>query len=324
MKKILLIIPYFGNLNASGYFQVFLESCAFNETVQFLLLTDDRTKYDYPANMLVQYTTLAELKDRFQAYFDFPISLERAYKLCDYKLAYGELFSDEIEGYDCWGFCDTDMIFGNLRKFITDEQIEQYGRLYTRGHLSIFRCDVPRDFYKLQFSGMPSYQDVLSSSDSYSYDEWINRNDEHDALKHTGYRVYFNLDNMDIAPPGRSNPVAFRRAESSRDPEISANEKRISKMILYFEKGKLYRLGITDKKYLLKNEVLYAHFQKRKMRVVGDLSASTFVVAPNYLKKMGKMPHSIWQLRRLNLHATGFAFFTKALKNKMPKHARRK
>lgn len=40
------------------------------------------------------------MKERIQRIFDFPISLERPYKLCDYKPSYGEVFKDELAGYD--------------------------------------------------------------------------------------------------------------------------------------------------------------------------------------------------------------------------------
>ena len=32
--------------------------------------------------------------------------------MCDYKVAYGEMFQDYIKEYDFWGHCDMDMIFG--------------------------------------------------------------------------------------------------------------------------------------------------------------------------------------------------------------------
>ena len=59
------------------------------------------------------------MKERIQRIFDFPISLERPYKLCDYKPSYGEVFKDELAGYDFWGNCDIDLVWGNIKKNFT-------------------------------------------------------------------------------------------------------------------------------------------------------------------------------------------------------------
>ena len=137
MKRIAFIIPYFGKFNS--YFELFLKSCEYNSTVDFLLFTDNKEKYNYPANVKVHYTTLQKLKNEFQNKIDFLISLDRPYKLCDYKPLYGHLFADYLTGYDFWGFCDTDLIFGNIRKFYTDEMLDRYDKIGIFGHASIIR-----------------------------------------------------------------------------------------------------------------------------------------------------------------------------------------
>ena len=81
MKSIALILPYFGNLNRSGYFELFLESCKNNPTIDFLIYTDDRTQYDYSKNVKVKYTTFEGLKEKIQRLYEFPINLNHAYKL---------------------------------------------------------------------------------------------------------------------------------------------------------------------------------------------------------------------------------------------------
>ena len=42
--------------------------------------------------------TFESLRNRIQKLYDFKISLEKPYKLCDYKPAYGEIFKPEISG----------------------------------------------------------------------------------------------------------------------------------------------------------------------------------------------------------------------------------
>ena len=102
MKKIAYILPYFGHLPKE--FGFWLISCQMNPTVDWLLFTDDRTKFNYPPNVKVTYCTFEDIKNKAQACFDFQIVLDRPYKLCDYKAAYGDIFKTELTGYDYWGY----------------------------------------------------------------------------------------------------------------------------------------------------------------------------------------------------------------------------
>ena len=93
MKRILFICPYFGNLPIA-HMKLWLLSCELNPTIDWLILTDDHTQeLSFPSNVKVIYTTLDEIKQQAQKLFDFPIYLDRPYKLCDYKPAYCYIFS---------------------------------------------------------------------------------------------------------------------------------------------------------------------------------------------------------------------------------------
>ena len=47
MKKCVFILPYFGKFN--NYFGLFLKSCGKNTEYNWLILTDDKEKYNYPS-----------------------------------------------------------------------------------------------------------------------------------------------------------------------------------------------------------------------------------------------------------------------------------
>ena len=137
MKRIAFICPYFGKLPA--HCQLWLNSCAKNPDITWFLITDDRRQFDYPTNIIVQYTTLEELKEQYQKKFDFEISLKGVYKLGDYKPLFGFLHEELIEGYDAWGHIDVpDEIYGDIRHFVTDELLDQYDKLMFFGHMCIF------------------------------------------------------------------------------------------------------------------------------------------------------------------------------------------
>lgn len=80
-----------------NYFNVFLETVRGNPTINWLLMTDDSTKYDYPPNIKVIYNTFDDLRQLVQSKFDFPICLPNPYKLCDFKPAYGYIFDKYIQ-----------------------------------------------------------------------------------------------------------------------------------------------------------------------------------------------------------------------------------
>ena len=109
MYSIAYVVPYFGKFPKG--FQFWLLSCKCNPSIDWLIFTDDKTPYDYPENVKVTYWTFNQMKKKAQAIYDFQIFLERPYKLCDFKPAYGEIFADELKNYDFWGHCDIDLVW---------------------------------------------------------------------------------------------------------------------------------------------------------------------------------------------------------------------
>lgn len=171
MKKIAFVIAYFGKLPGAG-FELWLLSCKKNPSIDWLIYTDDQTKYEYPSNVKVKYCSLENIRDRAQKCFEFPISLERPRKLCDYKAAYGEMFADDLKGYDYWGYCDIDLVWGNIRKFLTDDLLEKYDRIGYQGHCLLYKnTESVVKRYKTCIDGVTNYKEVFSSPKEFCFDE---------------------------------------------------------------------------------------------------------------------------------------------------------
>ena len=136
MKDICFIIPYFGKFN--NYFQLFLNSCAYNENCDWIIITDDERQFIYPENIIIKYCTFEDICKKIRGKFDFDISIETPYKLCDYRPFYGRIFSDFLAGYKFWGHCDIDMIFGNISSFIKKGDMEAYDKIGIMGHCTIY------------------------------------------------------------------------------------------------------------------------------------------------------------------------------------------
>lgn len=169
LKKIAFIIPYFGKFK--NYFPLFLVSCKNNPSIDWIVFTDDKSKYPYPKNVTVIYTTFEIIKARIQKHFDFQVCLDKPYKLCDYRPAYGEIFSDELKGYDFWGYCDIDLILGNIRKFLAENVLENYEKVFTRGHLSLYKNEPKVNaFYRTANESL--LRKVLTSDQPFAFDEW--------------------------------------------------------------------------------------------------------------------------------------------------------
>ena len=100
--------------------------------------TDNKVE-TIPGNLKVISTTFDALRHRIQSHFDFKICLPQAYKLCDFKPCYGEVFADFIKEYDFWGYTDMDMVYGDIRHFITEKLLVSYDRILSLGHFSLFR-----------------------------------------------------------------------------------------------------------------------------------------------------------------------------------------
>lgn len=252
------------------YFQMWLETCRWNPTVDFLLFTDDQRKFDYPPNVYVHLMSFQEMIELFQEKFDFKISLDAPYKFCDYKPAYGEIFSEYLQGYDYWGHCDIDLFWGNIRKFITDELLQNYKRIFSHGHCSLYRntAEVNAWYRTLPNKGYQDWKMVYQTNKSCCYDEWAGHcgGGISQIMKSNGIEFYDEICFADI------NVMSgwFK---------INYLENTGKKSYFYYDKGILKM--VSDK---CETEFLYAHFQKRKPEIKANVLKDVFYfVAPNYI-----------------------------------------
>ena len=134
IMKIMIFSVYFGKL--PNYFELWIKSCEKNTNIQFRVITDDRRGYLLPSNVSIEYMTFESFRDKVQKCFDFEISLNVPYKLCDFKPAYGYIFEEYLKGYDYWGYADLDMIFGDITRFLPNGQYDKISHL---AHLCLIR-----------------------------------------------------------------------------------------------------------------------------------------------------------------------------------------
>jgi len=156
------------------YFPYFIHSCRYNPTIDFLIFTDNQTPLKHlPPNVrLIPYLLKQFNTDATKA-LGFEVAVESGYKLCDFKPAYGYIFSDYIKEYDFWGYCDIDVIFGNIRAFMTDELLNEYDIIsarhdYLTGCFALYRNN---QFMRELFKQSKDYQKVFTESRNFFFDE---------------------------------------------------------------------------------------------------------------------------------------------------------
>ncbi len=101
-----------------------------NPDFNWLLLTDDRQAFEYPGNVQVKYILLQDVAKLADSKFGFHVKLDEAYKLCDFKPAYGYIFEEYIKEYEFWGHCDIDIILGKISHFLTREILDRYDKFF--------------------------------------------------------------------------------------------------------------------------------------------------------------------------------------------------
>ena len=171
-NSILFIVPYFGKWPM--WFPAYLCSCGANPSIDWLFLTDIEPPAKSPANVRFFRTTLAALRESVSARLGFDVQLERGYKFCDLRPAYGHVFAEHAKGYTFWGHCDVDMVWGNIRKFVDDAILAEHDVFSARrgkiaGHCSLFRnIEAVNSLFR---TGIEGYQAVLQQSTYMHYEE---------------------------------------------------------------------------------------------------------------------------------------------------------
>ena len=88
-----------------------------------MIVTDNKEPVpDKPDNVIIKYKTLEEVETTAAEKLGFPVKIATSYKLCDFKPAYGFLFPEILKEFKFWGHGDIDVIYGNIRKFISKKK----------------------------------------------------------------------------------------------------------------------------------------------------------------------------------------------------------
>lgn len=269
IMKIVFILPYFGKF--PNYFSLWLKSCQYNPEIDWIIFTDDRSSYDYPPNVKVNYMNFEELRKYIQSCYDYPIQLNKPYDLCAFRVAYGELFSEYIKQYDFWGYCDNDLIWGNFNSMIEEYVYKEYDKISWRGHMTLFRNNPDTNaIYKMDLSGIPSYKENITSELGYYFIDEVGINY---YFKTAGIPIYENVPFADLKIRSYNFKLLHYKSEDDYKNDYQ---------IFVWDSGSLYRYYLDKERHIQREEFLYIHFLKRPMKV--DLKIDydgKFLIVPN-------------------------------------------
>lgn len=261
MKSICYIIPYFGVLPKN--FSLWLLGCKMNPTVNWIVLTDDHTSYDYPPNVLAISVEYEIIKERIRKNYNFDVLIDRPWRLALFKPAYGEIFKEELAGYDFWGYCDVDLMWGDIRKFYTDTVLDSYERIGFLGHSCLY-CNTEEinSRYRIIVPGEINYIDVFSGESGYSFDE----NGMDAIYKYLGISYFQDIVLIDLEK--------YEAGFFCNHFPISEKKKN-RYQIFTWENGHIFRHYLWNNK-IIREEYLYIHFFCRPMKYsVSTVSQST-------------------------------------------------
>ena len=262
MKKIVVFAVYYGNFPT--YFPLFLLSCKYNNTIDFVIVTDNKDMnklYDIPENVKIVNITLQDIKQRLDKVIGFDTKLTTPYKLCDVKVMYGEVFNDYVKDYDFWGYCDIDLIFGDIRHFLTDKILEFAEKCYVLGHFSLYKNS---DKINKLFMYLPEckddftirsgfYNEVLSTPITKGFDE---TRGIYEICKKKQINLYHSSDYADLW----IKYTRFKLADHKFGYEL---RKNYDYQVFYWENGKIMR-SYLDNEEMKYDEFVYIHHLPKK------------------------------------------------------------
>lgn len=221
-----------------------------------------------PPNLLIINITFEEIKARIQSLFSFRIALNTPYKLCDYKPTYGKAFRDYFDGYDFWGYADLDLVFGNLRSFITEDILDKYDKIYNQGHLSLYRNSERMNNL---------YLTVLPKGKAYDYKFVYTTEhpcffDEHCGMERI---MKYNNEGLYMWSMGLKTGILANISPFSYRFDFTYKGEVLKDVYFEYDNG-----ALTLHSHNIVLPVVYAHFAKRQFAVETE-NVDHFKIVPN-------------------------------------------
>lgn len=259
--KIILFIPYFGKL--PPYFPAFVHSCRhLDGDIDFQIFTNDGSieKLELPRNIRFEIWNFSRIVDLIKQKFN--THLFSPYKLCDYKPTYGLLFEEYTKGYEYWGYCDIDVMLGDIVGYLNSIDYQEYDRIGQMGHFTIYRnTDRMRDLFYEKEIGMKALSD-------FSY------------VTHTTFPC--NFDEVGMNMKCKALGIPFRDENSVLNTSwgykhLHSWDYRNTFQLWAWENGHVFSYSFDSDKQIVKEEKSYLHFMMHRLTILSDLTETLLI-----------------------------------------------
>jgi len=276
--KILIISPFFGKPNL--LYRIWVKTLVGNPSISFLLPVDSEETLSFISslnapNIKSFYMSIKDFQALAETTLKTKCLIQTGRKLADFRPAFGLMFAQYVKRYDYWGVCDSDVVFGNLREVFTDKWAASFDKYNVYAHLMIFRNTDENNhlFMSKNLLKNATWKDALACPYNCYIEEFpISRVFDLSGKKTD---IDFN-DYADIH-------VYHYRFRTSEKTSFGSTP-----FILLWDNGHLFVLS-KAKKSLEKHEIIYAHFQKRKMGVDSNaFSSPKMLIFPNNIVPVEK------------------------------------
>lgn len=289
--KICFLIPWYGEF--PWWMEYFLKSVESNTMFNWILISENRPAQELPRNMKFVEFTLENLHTLIYQKTGLEPNIENPYKLCDFKPSFGIIFSDLLKDFDYWGYCDIDLVFGDLSRFLQPYLEEGFDVLspdeeFFPGHFCLFRnTSEINNLFKTAIS----YVTVLTSSKVFFFDEFLFKKGISCSKKSIEKVIKSKIEKHKRLSRLKKNPLmrilrkpfrmlktlkkskaivdfnsALEAAKVYENFKVAQKTMYLSDVELYCRNIKSWTVHWDVGKLFHKNELLYFHFQMSKAR----------------------------------------------------------
>lgn len=153
--KIKIIVPWLGKL--PNWYPQFCEVVSRNTNMEWEVVTSwDEIRSNVIRNIKIYP----------------PVNIAPR-KICDYRPAFGSIFKDRLVGYDWWGWCDLDCVFGSFSNYLTEERLEEYDLITDHPSIVNGPFTVIKNSVKMRrlYQEHAQWENIFSSTEHVAFDE---------------------------------------------------------------------------------------------------------------------------------------------------------
>ena len=273
-KKIAFVVVWFGKL--PSYFDFWQKTCSYNKSIDFFVFTDQPVRQSY-SNVYINKITLEEFRNKASEVLGFSANINSGYKLCDYKVAYGDIFKKYLEQYDYWGYCDIDLAFGDIMSFIKPLICNGTDKINQMGHFCLYKNNqAMRTLYRLDGAKW-NYKTVYSDDKHYAFDEYC------------GMCLIVAKNNVNEQTV--ADYVDFDRRQKRI---VCRKAKNYNRQAFIWKDGRAYQVHVAGEQseHVVEDEKMYIHFQGRKPCFNCKSSSTIFQIKNRQIEPKESM-HSV-------------------------------